>query len=247
MILRGVFMKTKSIIAFVLSILFILSVFTACKTTEGTSTPDEVETTSSIVETTATTESAETTVTPTSEPTTTVPATEKEDRVESNSNTQTNSNSNNNTGNSSNNNSSNSTNNNTSSNNKPEPTQPKPVETEPQVITDDTPLTYDMANNAEVFQRLCDNANAYFSSLGMIYEPSLTPDNTGWYYGHCMFNNKTSTHSFNTRNSRNIEGIQYQVDGILIDYDGGKYEEIKFNTVYEVDSKGNYNIIFCYR
>lgn len=104
-----------------------------------------------------------------------------------------------------------------------------------------------MANNAEVFQRLCDNANAYFSSLGMIYDPSLTPDNTGWYYGHCMFNNKTSTHSFNTRNSRNIEGIQYQVDGILIDYYGAHYEELFFNTVYEVDSKGNYNIIFCYQ
>lgn len=249
-------MKAKTIIALLLSILFILSIFTGCKTTEGTSTPDEVETTSSIVETTTTTEpTTETTVASTTEPATTVPATsepatKKEDRVEgSNSNNQTNnsSSSNNNTGNSSNNNSSNSNNNNTSSNNKPKPTQPKPVETEPQVITDDSPLTYDMANNAEVFQRLCDNANAYFSSLGMIYDPSLTPDNTGWYYGHCMFNNKTSTHSFNTRNSRNIEGIQYQVDHILIDYDGGKYEEIKFNTVYEVDNKGNYNIIFCYR
>ncbi len=240
-------MKTKSIITLFISILFILSVFTGCKTTENTSTPDEAETTSLATETTTVAETAtETTVASTTEPTTTIPATsepttEKEDRVEDDKpTTQTN----NNSSNSSNNNS-NPNNNNNASNNKPVETKPK--DTEPQVITDDTPLTYEMANNAEVYQRLCDNANEYFASLGMIYTPSLAPDNTGWFYGHCMFNNLTSNHSFNTRNRRNIDGIKRQVDRILIDYDGGKYEEIKFNTVYEIDENGNYNIIFCYR
>lgn len=240
-------MKTKSIIALLLSILFVVSVFTGCKKTEGTSTPDEIETTT-IVET-----ATETTVVPTTEPTTTVPATSepatvKEDKQETNNNQ--NNNSTNNTNNSNNNTSN--TNNNSTSNNKPKPTQPKPaeikpVETKPQVITDDTPLTYEMANNAEVYQRLCDNANEYFASLGMIYTPSLAPENTGWVYGHCMFNNLTSNHSFNTRNRRNIDGIKRKVDSMLIEYDGGKYEEIKFNTVYEIDENGNYNIIFCYR
>ena len=243
-------MKTKSIIALLLSILFVVSAFTGCKTTEGTSTPDEIETTSSVLETTTIVETAtETTVVPTTEPTTTVPAiseptTEKEDKQETNNNQNNNStNSNNNTSN---------TNNNSTSNNKPKPTQPKPVETKPvetkpQVITDDTPLTYEMANNAEVYQRLCDNANEYFASLGMIYTPSLAPDNTGWFYGQCMFNNTTATHSFNYLNSDNISALKNKVDRILIDYDGGKYEEIKFNTVYQIDENGNYNIIFCYR
>lgn len=243
-------MKTKSIIALLLSILFVVSVFTGCKTTEGTSTPDEKETTSSVLETTTIVETAtETTVVPTTEPTTTVPATsepatEKEDKQEINNNQNNNStNSNNNTSD---------TNNNSTSNNKPKPTQPKPVETkpvktEPQVITDDTPLTYEMANNAEVYQRLCDNANEYFASLGMIYTPSLAPDNTGWFYGHCMFNNLTSNHSFNTRNRRNIDGIKRQVDRILIEYYGSSYDTTYFNTVYEIDENGNYNIIFCYQ
>jgi len=40
--------------------------------------------------------------------------------------------------------------------------------------------------------------------------------------------------------------IKGQVDHILIEYYGLTYEGTRYNTVYEIDAKGNYNIIFCY-
>ncbi len=135
---------------------------------------------------------------------------------------------------------------------KPKPAETKPKETQPPateapaVITDDTPLTFEEMNTEEMMQRMCEDANAHFASLGMTYDDSLDPSWSGWFYGWQGGNEYTAVRSYNQNSSRNITGIQNQVDAIFIEYRGNEYTDYRFKTTYELTDRGTYSIIFCY-
>ena len=118
--------------------------------------------------------------------------------------------------------------------------------TAPVVITDDTPLPYEQLATEENMQRMCDDTNAYFQSLGMIYDDNLDPNWYLWLSGHQGNLDNEGIISYNEMSQNNIDKLKRQVDMVIIEHYGATYDTVRFNTIYELTDSGFYNIIFCY-
>lgn len=262
----------KSIIALLFISIIVSLFFVGCNNTSEASTPDEIKTTAphtTITETisttnastTSTTETTAATVSTTVAETTTQPAikeTEAEVEIDDYDNNEY-------IGNDyeTEDNYENENNNDTDSD-----TENDYVE--PDVITYDTPLTYEQISKPEYMQMICDKCIDYFSGKGMTYttytmgDSVLNPDDgvwywdesisvpfdkdhRGWFFVYQGANNRYDVRSVNEQIERSFDYIVSQVEGILIQEKGYTYGSyMNFNVYYEQQSDGGYNIYFCY-
>lgn len=147
---------------------------------------------------------------------------------------------------SSNNNTSNSNNENNNTSNKTESSDNKPS-SKPVTVTDDTKLPHSQLSTAENMQRMVSHIISHNQSKGMIYDPSLNINNSGWLFGYQGCLNTTANRSYNEQLSRIVNGLDEDIDSILaLDGFAISYNQMSFNCYAEQQSDGEYNIYFCY-
>lgn len=262
----------KSIIALLFISIIVSLFFVGCNNTSEASTPDEIKTTApqttvsetistTNAATTSTTETTATTVSTTVAETTTQPAI-KETEAEVDTNDYDN--------NEYIDNDYETEDNYENENNNDTDSDAENDYFEPDVITYDTPLTYEQISKPEYMQMICDKCIDYFSGKGMTYttytmgasvvnpedgiaywdenmKSPVDKDTVGWFFVYQGANNRYDVRSVNEQIERSFDYIVSQVEGILIQEKGYTYGSyMNFNVYYEQQSDGGYNIYFCY-